>query len=84
MQELRVRLPLALFRVPSESVRPHTSRDVSQRHDLLRARKQDVGKPGILPGTGAAWSREHEIAGSNPAVLTWIAVGPVLVRVGGC
>ena len=28
--------------------------------------------------------RAHEIAGSNPAVLTDIAVGPVLVRVGGC
>ncbi len=28
--------------------------------------------------------RAHEIAGSNPAVLTSIAVGPVLVRVGGC
>ena len=28
--------------------------------------------------------RVHEIAGSNPAVLTSIAVGPVLVRVGGC
>ncbi len=28
--------------------------------------------------------REHEIAGSTPAVLTLIAVGPVLVRVGGC
>ena len=27
--------------------------------------------------------REHEIAGSNPAVLT-DAVGPVLVREGGC
>lgn len=28
--------------------------------------------------------RVHEIAGSNPAVLTLIAVGPVLVRVGDC
>ena len=34
--------------------------------------------------------REHEIAGSNPAILTvrvaltTIAVGPVLVREGGC
>ena len=27
--------------------------------------------------------REHETAGSNPAILT-IAVGPVLVREGGC
>ena len=46
---------------------------------------QDVGKPGIAPGTDAQrWSRVHEIAGSNPAVLTSIAVGPVLVRVGGC
>ena len=47
---------------------------------------QDVGKPGIPPGTDAQrWSRAHEIAGSNPAVLTDpIAVGPVLVRVGGC
>ena len=47
--------------------------------------EQDVGKPGIPPGTVAQrWSREHEIAGSNPAVLTLIAVGPVLVRVGDC
>ena len=47
--------------------------------------EQDVGKPGIPPGTDAQrWSRAHEIAGSNPAVLTFIAVGPVLVRVGGC
>ena len=48
--------------------------------------EQDVGKPGIPPGTDVQrWSREHEIAGSNPAVLTdSIAVGPVLVRVGGC
>ncbi len=29
--------------------------------------------------------REHEIAGSNPTVLTeFDAVGPVLVREGGC
>ena len=28
--------------------------------------------------------REHEIAGSNPAILTDDAVGPVLVRAGGC
>ena len=28
--------------------------------------------------------RAHEIAGSNPAVLTLIAVGPVLVRAGAC
>ena len=29
--------------------------------------------------------REHEIAGSNPAILTLFdAVGPVLVRAGGC
>ena len=28
--------------------------------------------------------REHEIAGSNPAVLTSFAVGPVLVRAGAC
>ena len=28
--------------------------------------------------------REHEIAGSNPAVLTIFAVGPVLVREGDC
>ena len=28
--------------------------------------------------------REHETAGSNPAVLTVIAVGPVLVRAGAC
>ena len=28
--------------------------------------------------------REHESAGSNPAVLTSIAVGPVLVRAGAC
>ena len=28
--------------------------------------------------------RAHEIAGSNPAVLTFVAVGPVLVRVGDC
>ena len=28
--------------------------------------------------------REHEDAGSNPVAPTHIAVGPVLVRVGGC
>ena len=28
--------------------------------------------------------RAHEIAGSTPAVLTLIAVGPVLVRAGAC
>ena len=33
--------------------------------------EQDVGKPGIPPGTDAQRrSRAHEIAGSNPAVLT--------------
>jgi hypothetical protein len=28
--------------------------------------------------------REHEDAGSTPAAPTDVAVGPVLVRVGGC
>ncbi len=47
--------------------------------------ERDVGKPGIPPGTDAKrWSREHETAGSNPAVLTSIAVGPVLARAGAC
>ena len=45
--------------------------------------EQDVGKPGIPPGA-AECLREHEIAGSTPAVLTAIAVGPVLVRAGAC
>ena len=42
--------------------------------------RQDVGKPGIP----RARLREHEIVGSNPTILTFIAVGPVLVRAGGC
>ena len=47
--------------------------------------EQDVGKPGIPPGTVAQrWSREHEIVGSNPTILTFVAVGPVLVRAGAC
>ena len=37
--------PAGVLRVPNESVRLHTSRDVSQRHDLFQARRQDVGKP---------------------------------------
>ena len=64
------------FRVPNKSVRWPASQDVCRQYDLSGAHsRQDVGKPGIPPGTvrtsmvSACW--EHEIAGSNPAVLTF-------------
>ena len=63
MAEVRVRLPLGAFRVPNESVRQHTSRDVSQRHGSFRARRQDVGKPGIPRVSGA---RDRRFKSGHP------------------
>ncbi len=53
----------ALFRVPNESVRQHTSRDVSQRHGSFRARRQDVGKPGIPRVSG---TRDRRFKSGHP------------------
>ena len=62
-------------------------------HDVVAAfllAMQDVSVRFRLGAFFRAWEslvfrvpREHEIAGSNPAVLT-DAVGPVLVREGDC
>ena len=60
--------------------------EVRVRLPLGAFKEQDVGKPGIPPGTVrsmVAGARDHAARGapgSNPAVLTLIAVGPVLAR----
>jgi hypothetical protein len=47
--------------------------------------RQDVGKPGIPPGTDSQrWSSEARDRGFNSRRPDFIAVGPVLVRAGAC
>ena len=94
MAEVRVRLPLGAFqfgawgsleraRRAPRRIRGRGARD--RRFKSVRTDfRQGVAKPGIAPGTMYSWSGELETAGSNPATLILIAVGPVLVQAGAC
>ena len=72
-----------------------TIRHTLRAHDVAAACRLAMAEVRVRLPLGALESRTweslvfrvpraHEIVGSSPAVLTLIAVGPVLVRVGGC
>ena len=72
-----MRLPLGALQSPVQS------RCAGQRENVGR-RAVCIGLAGRMKESLVfRVFREHEIAGSNPAILTCIAVGPVLVQAGG-
>ena len=73
----------------TETIAKQSAHDVAAACCLAMAEARVRFPLGALAsGRGKAWLfhrfREPEIAGSNPAVLTDLAVGPVLVRAGAC
>ena len=85
MAKVRVQLPLGALQSP---------KPVGPLVNVARCSPAAPPASGSQAGCRKAWysaghraqhgRREHETAGSNPAILTFLAVGPVLVRVGGC
>ncbi len=63
--------------IPARATPRHKALE-SQLLRLARSFNQDVGKPGIPRASGA---RDRRFKSGRPDL---IAVGPVLVRVGGC